>query len=61
MWDEKSAHLKLETGFAFKPHMKKTYVKAFNNQDRNESAVLGIKYYNPLDFIIQHLPVEEKV
>ena len=40
------------------------YVEAFNNQTFNqdgaESAILGIKYYNPSDFIFQHLPVKEK-
>ena len=47
MWDEKSVYPKKETGFTFKPHMKKTYVEAFDNQtfkqDGNESAILKIK------------------
>ena len=45
--------------------MNDVYVKAFNNQtfneDGDESAILTIKYYNPPDLIIQHLPVKEKV
>ena len=65
MWDCNSAYPKIETGFAFKPHMNKTYVEAFNNQtfneDGDESAILTIKYYNPSDLIFQHLPVKEKV
>ena len=65
MWDEHSVYPKIETGFAFKPHMKKTYVKAFKNQtfnqDGDESAILNTKYYNPPDLIFQHLPVKEKV
>ena len=65
MWDEKSVYLKIETGFAFKPQMNKTYVEAFNNetfnQDGDESAILTIKFYNPPDLIFQHLPVKEKV
>ena len=65
MWDENSVYPKIETGFAFKPHMNKTYVEAFNNQtfneDGDESAILTIKYYNPPDLIFQHLPVKEKV
>ena len=65
MWDENSVYTKIETGFAFKPHMIKTYVDAFNNQtfnrDGDESAILRIKYYNPRDLIFQHLPVKEKV
>ena len=65
MWDGNSVYPKRETGFAFKPHMNRTYVEAFNNQtfneDGDESAVLTIKYYNPPDLILQHLPVKEKV
>ena len=65
MWDEKSVYPKIETGFAFKPHMNNVYVEAFNkqtfNQDGDESAILRIKYYNPPDLIFQHLPVKEKV
>ena len=65
MWGEKSVYLKIETGFAFKPHMNDVYVEAFNNQsfneDGDESAILTIKYYNPPDFMFQHLPIKEKV
>ena len=65
MWDEKSVYLEIETGFAFKPNMNDVFVEAFNNQsfnqDGDESAIVRIKYYNPPDLIIQHLPVEEKV
>ena len=65
MWDEKSVYPKIETGFAFKPHMNNVYVEAFNNQSFNgnvdESAILTIKYHNPPDFIFQHLPIKEKV
>ena len=47
MWDENCVYHKIETGFAFKPHMKDVYVEAFNNQtfneDGNESAILTIK------------------
>ena len=65
MWDGNSVYPKIETGFAFKPHMNKTYVEAFNiqtiNQDGDESAILTIKYHNPSNRIFQHLPVKEKV
>ena len=65
MWDCNSVYPKIETGFAFKPHMNHVYVEAFNNQtfneDGNESAILTIKYYNPPDLIFQHLPVKEKI
>ena len=65
MWDEKTIYPKIETGFAFKPHMNKTYVDAFNNQtfnqDGKEPAILKVKFYNPPILIFQHLPVKEKV
>ena len=65
MWDESSVYPKIETGFAFTPHMNDVYLEAFNNQtfneDGDESAILTIKYYNPPDLIFQHLPVKEKV
>ena len=45
--------------------MNNVYVEAFNNQtfnqDRDESAILRIKYYNPSNLIFQHLPVKENV
>ena len=47
MWDQNSVYPKIETGFAFKPHMNNVYVRAFNvqsfNQAGNESAILRIK------------------
>ena len=65
MCDKNSVYPKIETGFVFKPHMKKTYVEAFNNQtfnqDGDESAILTIEYYNPPNLKFQQLPVEEKV
>ena len=65
MWDENSVYPKIETGFAFKPHMNHVYVEAFIkqtfNQDGDGSAILTIKYHNPPNFIFQHLPVKEKV
>ena len=46
MWDENSVYPTIETGFAFKPHMKVVYVEAFINQtvneDGDESAKLTI-------------------
>ena len=65
MWDENSVYPKIETGFVSKPNMNHVYVVAFNsqtfNEDGDESAILTIKYYNPLVLIIQHLPIKEKV
>ena len=61
MWDENSVYPKIESGFAFKPHMNHVYVEAFNNQtfneDGDESAILTKKYYNPPDLIFQPLPI----
>ena len=65
MWDENSVYPKIETGFAFKPHMNDVYVEAFNNQsskeDGDETAILTIKNHNPPDLTFQHIPVKEKV
>ena len=38
MWDKNSVYPKIDSGFAFKPHMKKTYVEAFNNQTPNKDG-----------------------
>ena len=65
IWDGNSVYPKIETGFAFKPHVNDVYIEAFNiktfNQYGIESAIIKIKYYNPPILIIQHLPVKEKV
>ena len=43
MWDENSVYPKMEAGFAFKPHINKTFEKTFNNEtfnkDGDESAI----------------------
>ena len=61
MWDKNSAYAKIETGYAFQPHMNDVFVNEFNfqifSQDGNDSAILKMKYYNPPDLIFQHLPV----
>ena len=64
MNDENSRYPKIETGFAFKPHMNKTYVDAFNNQTFNQDgdeSSLRIENYNPPNLIFQHLPVKQKI
>ena len=64
MRDENSMYPKIESGFAFAPHMKDVYVKAFNdqtfNEDGNEYALLRRKYYNPPNVLFQHLAAKEK-
>ena len=58
MWDEKSIYPKIETGFAFTPDMNNELVNKFNNQNFNQgSAILKIKYYNPKNLIVQHIPI----
>ena len=61
MWDENSIYPKIESGYSFTNDMNDDLVQKFNNQTFNQgSAILKIKYYNPRDFIVQHLPVKEK-
>ena len=60
MWDEKSIYPRIETGYAFKSHMNNELVGKFNNQTFNKgSAILKIKYYNPKNLIVQHIPIKE--
>ena len=61
MWDENSIYPRIETGYAFTGDMNKVLVHKFNNGNFNQgSAILRIKYYNPKNLIVQHLPVKEK-
>ena len=61
MWDPKSIYPKIERGYAYEKHMNGDLVEKFNNQTFTQgSAILKIKYYNPKDLIVQHLPVKEK-
>ena len=62
MWDEKSIYPRIETGYAFTADMNDEFVEKFNTGVFNQgSAILKIKYYNPKNLIVQHLPVEERV
>ena len=48
-------------GHAFKRVMNKWLVHKINNCYFNQgSAILKIKYYNPENLIVLHLPVEER-
>ena len=61
MWDENSIYPKIETGYTFEKHMNDELVEKFNNQSITQaSAILKIKYYNPKNLIVQHIPVEGK-
>ena len=61
MWDEKSIYPRIETGYAYIRDMNDELVNKFNSGNFNQgSAILKIKYYNPKNLIVQHLPVKEK-
>ena len=61
MWDEKSIYPRIETGYAFTRNMNDELIEKFNIQTFTKgSAFLKIKYYNPKNLIVQHLPVKEK-
>ena len=60
-WDENSIYPRIETGYSFTRDINKFLVHKFNNDNFNQgSAILKIKYYNPRNLIVQHLPVKEK-
>ena len=60
MWDENSLYPRIETGYAFTKGMNNELVKKLNTGNFTPgSAILGIKYYNPKNLIIQHLTVKE--
>ena len=62
MWDEKSIYPRIETGYAYTPDMNDELVNKFNTGNFNQgSAILRIKYYNPKNLIVQHLPIKERV
>ena len=61
MWDEKSIYPRIETGYAYTRDMNNELLEKFNTGNFNkESAILKIKYYNPKDLIVQHIPIKEK-
>ena len=61
MWDPKSIYPKIETGYVFKREMNYELVEKYNNQTFTQgSAILKIKYCNPKNLNVQHLPVKEK-
>ena len=61
MWDEKSIYPRIETGYAYKRDMNDELVEKFNTSNfKQGSAILKIKYYNPKNLIVQHLPIKEK-
>ena len=60
MWDEKSIYTKIKTGYAFTTEMNEELVEKINTGNFTKgSGILKIKFYNPKNFIVQHLPVKE--
>ena len=61
MSDEMSIYPRIATGYAFTPDMNNDLVEKFDNQTFTQgSAILKIKYHNPRNLIVQHIPVKEK-
>ena len=61
MWDEKSIYPRIETGYAYTRDMNEELVNKFNTGNFIQgSAFLKIKYHNPKNLIVQHLPIKEK-
>ena len=61
MWGSKSIYPRIETGYLFTENMNDELVEKFVNQTFTQvSAILKIKYYNPKNLIVQHLPIKEK-
>ena len=61
MWDKNSIYPRIETGFTFTEDMNDELVEKFNTCNFNRgSAILEIKYYNPKNLTVQHIPVKEK-
>ena len=61
MWEKNSIYPIVETGYASEKYMNEELVEKFNNQTFTQgSAILKIKYYNPKNLIVQHLPTKKK-
>ena len=62
MSDDLSLCPKIETGYAFTPYMNDEIVKKFTEGFFTQgSAFLKVKYYDPKNLIVQHLPLKERV
>ena len=61
MWDEKSIYPRIETSYAYTIDMNDELVKKFNTCNFSQgSVILKIKYYNPKNLIVQHLPAKKR-
>ena len=62
--DIKSTWPKIETDCPFEKYISHAVCGLFINgrwNDLNRCAFLTVKYHNPENLVLQHLPVEEKV
>ena len=60
MWDENNIYPRIERGNADTPDTNEKFKKKYNTGSFTKgSATLEIKYYNPRNLIVQHLPVKE--
>ena len=60
IWDENKNYPRIETGFVFTKNMKNGPVIFNTGIFTQGSCVLRIKYFNPKNLIVQHLPVRER-
>ena len=61
IWDENNIYPRIETCYAYTTDMNSELVQNFNTDVFTRgSAILNIKYFNPKNLIVQHLPVKEK-
>ena len=61
MSDPESIIPKTETGYAYMKDINDELVKKFNYQTSTQiSTILKVKFYNPKNLIVQHLPVKER-
>ena len=61
MSDSKSIYPRIETGYAYTPEINDEILEKFKvGIFTQRSASLKIKYHNPKNLIVQHLPVKER-
>ena len=62
MSDEKLFYPRIDTGYAYTKDVNDELVENLNTGNfTQESAISKIKFYNPKNLIVQHIPNEEKV
>ena len=61
MWDENSIYPRIETEYAYTTDMNEELVEKFNTGNFTKGcAILKIKYYNPKNCTVLHLPVKKR-